>query len=329
MVKEIEADAKTFADARRTLIQAEKKAVADIKIVDEPVTVVVSDKGWVRARGGHGHEAAGFAFKAGDALYATYECRSVDTLIAFGSNGRVYSVAVALLLTMLSLRSAGFEAFQRGSGTTHLLVSADASPLVAVLNGVFYANAPSNPVSWEKYGEIRSSFPYEWAIPTLQGDSFRGFPVCATAPEFFTKFQPAKGEPWQLREGHFPERNFEVCLGSDAAAGTGLRVGQQVRLTHGAGSEHGHEHEEFPYTVVGILQPTGSAHDRAVFTDLESSWLLHAFDRREREGIESKPTVADLLAAESARVKPAVVEAKPKDEPETGLGGAMPSPARN
>ena len=97
MVKEIEADAKTFADARRTLIQAEKKAVAEIKIVDEPVTVVVSDKGWVRARGGHGHEAAGFAFKAGDALYATFECRSVDTLLAFGSNGRVYSVAVALL----------------------------------------------------------------------------------------------------------------------------------------------------------------------------------------------------------------------------------------
>ena len=97
MVKEIEADAKTFADARRTLIQAEKKAVAEIKIVDEPVTVVVSDKGWVRARGGHGHDAAGFAFKAGDALYATFECRSVDTLLAFGSNGRVYSVAVALL----------------------------------------------------------------------------------------------------------------------------------------------------------------------------------------------------------------------------------------
>ena len=97
MVKEIEADAKTFADARRTLIQAEKKAVAEVKIVDEPVTVVVSDKGWVRARTGHGHDASSFAFKAGDTLYATFECRSVDTLLAFGSNGRVYSVAVSLL----------------------------------------------------------------------------------------------------------------------------------------------------------------------------------------------------------------------------------------
>ena len=56
MVKEIEADAKTFADERRTLIQAEKKAVAEVKVIDEPVTVVVSDKGWVRARTGHGHD---------------------------------------------------------------------------------------------------------------------------------------------------------------------------------------------------------------------------------------------------------------------------------
>jgi len=97
MVKEIEADAKTFADPRRTLIQEEKKAVAEVKIVDEPFTVVVSDKGWVRTRTGHGHEASSFAFKAGDALYGTFECRSVDTLLAFGSNGRVYSVAVSLL----------------------------------------------------------------------------------------------------------------------------------------------------------------------------------------------------------------------------------------
>jgi topoisomerase IV subunit A len=55
-------------DPRRTLIQAEKKTVAEVKIIDEPVTVVVSSKGWVRARSGHGHDAASFAFKSGDAL---------------------------------------------------------------------------------------------------------------------------------------------------------------------------------------------------------------------------------------------------------------------
>ncbi|MEI7763309.1 MAG: DNA topoisomerase IV subunit A [Comamonadaceae bacterium] len=97
MVKEIESDAKTFSDPRRTLIQAEKKAVLEVRVVDEPVTVVVSEKGWVRAQKGQGHEAASFVFKAGDGLYATFECRTVDTLLAFGGNGRVYSVAVSLL----------------------------------------------------------------------------------------------------------------------------------------------------------------------------------------------------------------------------------------
>jgi topoisomerase-4 subunit A len=97
MVKEIEADAKTFADPRRTLIQEEKKAVAEVKVVDEPVTVVVSEKGWVRARTGHGHEASAFAFKSGDGLYGTFECRTLDTFIAFGSNGRIYSVPVSVL----------------------------------------------------------------------------------------------------------------------------------------------------------------------------------------------------------------------------------------
>jgi topoisomerase IV subunit A len=97
LIKEIETDTKQFGDARRTLIEAAERAVIEQKVIDEPVTVVVSQKGWVRARTGHGHDPAQFTFKAGDDLYGTYECRTVDNLLAFGSNGRVYSVPVAAL----------------------------------------------------------------------------------------------------------------------------------------------------------------------------------------------------------------------------------------
>ena len=104
MVKEIEADAKLFADARRTLIQTEKRAVVEVKVVDEPVTVVVSQKGWVRAQKGWAKDpniAPEYSFKSGDALYGTFECRSVDTLLVFGTAkdkvGRVYTVPVASL----------------------------------------------------------------------------------------------------------------------------------------------------------------------------------------------------------------------------------------
>ncbi len=137
MVKEIEADAKQFADARRTLIQEEKKAVAEVKVVDEPVTVVVSEKGWVRARTGHGHAADSFSFKSGDSLYGTFECRTVDQLLVFGSNGRVYSVAVANLpggrgdgqpVTTLMELEAGtqIQYYFAGPLSAHLLLASSA-----------------------------------------------------------------------------------------------------------------------------------------------------------------------------------------------------------
>ena len=101
MTKEIEADAKAHGDDRRTLIRAEKRAVVEVRVVDEPITVVVSLKGWVRGLKGHEVDAATLVFKAGDALYGTFPCRSVDALLVFGTAskgvGRVYSTPVAQL----------------------------------------------------------------------------------------------------------------------------------------------------------------------------------------------------------------------------------------
>ncbi|TAK92081.1 MAG: DNA topoisomerase IV subunit A [Burkholderiaceae bacterium] len=96
VIKEIEADEKTYGDKRRTLIEAAQKTVLETKVIDEPVTVIISERGWVRARQGHGHEA-NYSFKAGDALYGIYECRTVDHVIALASNGRSYSIPVTSL----------------------------------------------------------------------------------------------------------------------------------------------------------------------------------------------------------------------------------------
>jgi topoisomerase-4 subunit A len=137
LIKEIEADAKQFGDARRTLIEEAVRASVEQKVVDEPVTVVISDKGWVRARTGHGHEASQFTFKAGDSLYGTFECRTVDHLLVFGSNGRVYSVAVAALpgargdgvpITTLIDLAAGTKILHyfAGSNEIGLLLASDA-----------------------------------------------------------------------------------------------------------------------------------------------------------------------------------------------------------
>ena len=97
VIKEIEADAKQFGDERRTIIEESGRSVVTQTVPDEPVTVIFSEKGWVRARSGHGHDASLFTFKEGDGLYGTFECRTVDQAVLIGSNGRAYSVPVAQL----------------------------------------------------------------------------------------------------------------------------------------------------------------------------------------------------------------------------------------
>jgi len=137
VIKEIDGDAKTYGDARRTLIEEAQKAVVEQKVADEPVTVIISEKGWVRARTGIGHDPAQFTFKAGDSLYGAFECRTVDTLLGFGDNGKVYSVPVAALpnargdgvpITTLVDLSGGARLlhYYAGNGDKQLLLASDA-----------------------------------------------------------------------------------------------------------------------------------------------------------------------------------------------------------
>jgi len=250
------------------------------------------------------------------------------------------AVAVALMLVLLAMRDSGKRAFDRGTGNMHILVSADSSPLTSVLNSVFYANAPQRPILWTKY---QSLFPrdaggfvdrrIDFALPVQQGDSFRGFPTMATVPEFFTSFAPAQGEKFEFAAGNAPAGDFDVVLGSEVAAITGLGMGKQLFVTHGYSSRRGHGpakgdspipgkpaapahkhnhgpdspppvpdgqneeeiHAEFPFTVVGVLKPTGSAHDRAVFVHLHATWLIHADEKRHAvDPNAQEPTVANL-----------------------------------
>ncbi|HYM47348.1 MAG TPA: DNA gyrase subunit A, partial [Burkholderiaceae bacterium] len=133
VAKEIEDDAKKYGekDPRRTLIETAERATVELRVTDEPITVIVSENGFVRARTGHGHDPAQFAFKTGDALYGAFECRTIDFLIAIGSNGRVYTIPVAQLPSA------------RGDGApaTSLIDLAPDTRLIA-----YIAGAPSLPL---------------------------------------------------------------------------------------------------------------------------------------------------------------------------------------
>ena len=95
VIEEIEADIKAFGDKRRTVIEESEKAVLDTPVPDEPVTVIFSNNGWVRARQGNGVDPASLSFKEGDSLAALLPCRTVDPVIFLDSAGRAYSVEAA------------------------------------------------------------------------------------------------------------------------------------------------------------------------------------------------------------------------------------------
>jgi topoisomerase-4 subunit A len=97
VIKEMEGDAKQHGDARRTLIEASQRASVEVAVVDEPVTVIFSSKGWVRARSGHGHDWTQFTFKEGDSLQYAREVRTVDQAVFIDTRGRAYTVPVAQL----------------------------------------------------------------------------------------------------------------------------------------------------------------------------------------------------------------------------------------
>ncbi|NLY64926.1 MAG: DNA topoisomerase IV subunit A [Alcaligenaceae bacterium] len=156
IIKEIEADAKKYGDDRRTVIEAAERAVIETKVIDEPVTVIVSEKGWLRSRQGHGHDINQFNFKSGDKLYAAYECRSTDTVIGMGDNGRVYSVAVANLpsargdgqpiTSMIDLES--------GTHIIHIIAGTENSRwLLAQANGLGFSARISDMSSRQKAGK--------------------------------------------------------------------------------------------------------------------------------------------------------------------------------
>ncbi len=91
VVSEIESDVKAHGDARRTRIEAAERAEVDVPVVDDPLTVIFSQKGWIRGRQGHGIDTTTLSFKEGDALSVALECRTVDPVVFLDSRGRAYT----------------------------------------------------------------------------------------------------------------------------------------------------------------------------------------------------------------------------------------------
>jgi len=218
------------------------------------------------------------------------------------------ALGVALVVTVVVVHRVVRDSFTAPAGGYHLVVGKKGSKLQLVLNTVYHLQEPIENIPYSVYTDFLPErggkyIAYaEFAIPYCLGDNYEGFRVVGTTPDMFEKLQYANQRRYEFEEGgrNFKAENFfEAVIGSGVARQTGLGVGDEFQPTHGVTEEaDGHKHDAF--NIVGVLKPTGTANDRALFINMEGFFLLegHADTRK----AEKEPAEGDDAAPEDTHL---------------------------
>ncbi|MDR2300669.1 MAG: ABC transporter permease [Deltaproteobacteria bacterium] len=184
------------------------------------------------------------------------------------------SLSTILLVGLERVRGQVRTAFVQAISGTDLVVGARGGQIQIILYAVFHLGGATNNMGWDSAQKIAQRSEVAWTIPISMGDSHRGYPVVATTGDFFKFFRYRRGLELKLAKGREFGDIFEVVLGSELARKLNYDLGQSVVLRHGLGAV-APEHSDKPFTVVGVLAPTGSPVDRSLYINLESMEAIH------------------------------------------------------
>lgn len=174
------------------------------------------------------------------------------------------------------IRRATQQGFTQTVSGVDLIVGGRTSPLQLVLYSVFNIGQATNNVSIESYNEIKKRPEVDWTIPYSLGDGHRGFRVVATDMNFFKHYHFRSNHSIEFSEGGPFYKYFDVVIGADVAHELQYHLQSQVVVAHGVTTGVAiQEHSDKPFTVVGILKPTGTPLDRALYISLEAMEAIH------------------------------------------------------
>ncbi len=185
------------------------------------------------------------------------------------------ALSIALLVLVEQLRQDVREGFYRSVSGTDMIVGARTAPVQLLLNTVFGIGTPGNSISHETLEHIEDQRMVEWTIPLLIGDSHRGERVIGTTQDFFEHYRYADRQLLEMAAGEPFADLFEVVIGHQIARRFGYSVGDEIHLAHGGGNVSLHEHEAHPFTVRGVLEPTGTPVDRNLYIPVNAYGVIH------------------------------------------------------
>ena len=216
--------------------------------------------------------------------------------LAAGLNLLLLTLGLASITLLLLVSHQINAAFERDLAGVDVVVGAKGSPMQLILSGVFHLDAPTGNVPLAAIKALQTHPQVAQIIPISLGDSFRGFRIVGTTPDYINHYQVP------LAQGALWSQPMQAVVGAQVAARTGLKSGDTFAGTHGlvsSASSGGDVHGQTPYTVVGVLAASGSVLDRLIVTSSESVWTVHetntALDKEDQKILEQEREVTLAL----------------------------------
>ncbi|HYC05166.1 MAG TPA: FtsX-like permease family protein [Azospirillaceae bacterium] len=227
--------------------------------------------------------------------------RSLNTAL----NLALLSLGVATIVFLLLAGTQLERRLSRDAEGVDLVVGAKGSPMQLILSALYQIDVPTGNIPLAEAEKLAAHPLVKSAIPLAMGDSFNGFRIVGTTHDYLTQAGAV------LADGALYGRQMEAVLGAKVARETNLKVGDSFVGSHGmgGGGPMGGEHADMPFTVTGILKPTGGVVDRLVLTPVESVWHVHdvhhhdADPKAEATAVPPAPQPAKAEASRKATAK--------------------------
>jgi putative ABC transport system permease protein len=186
------------------------------------------------------------------------------------------ALSTALLLSVERAKRAAEDGFTQTISQTDLIVGARSGPINLILYSVFNMGSATNNISMQTYDELKKNQAIDWTIPYSLGDGHRGFRVVGTDNNFYEHYRFRGDSHVELAVGEASQGLWDAVIGADVAKELGYQLSQKIVIAHGVTKGQGIlMHDDKPFTVVGIMKPTGTALDRSIYITLEGLEALH------------------------------------------------------
>ena len=220
---------------------------------------------------------------------------------------------VGMVSLMLLTEKQVNDAFERNIKDIDLVLGAKGSPLQLILANVYHIDAPTGNIN-QRAAEKVLKHPYiDSGIPLAYGDNHEGYRIVGTEHSYVEHYDAT------LAEGQLWDAPYEVTAGARVAENLGLKIGDTFFSAHGL-KDQTDIHTNKTFTVVGILEPSGSVVDQLLLTPMESIWYVHMED-----GEVLDPETREITAMLLKKRNPLAVLTIPNTLRDTNMQVALPA----